>query len=145
MDTLSKKVYNIEEITELVVGANTSLIKKAIFEKEKEILEKENINILKIEENNQLKGICIYHDSGDLRTIEELCYIGKNTYIFLRFIKFIAKGNDWKYLRLITSKYNDRLNKFYFKLGFIVVDKIESILLLMYKRKKWDQQQQSQE
>lgn len=137
MDTkIEKKIYNIEEVSELVFQANRSLIKKMIFNKEQEIFQQKNLTVLKINEDKKLKGICIYQDSDDLRTIEEVCYIGKNKYIFLKFVRFIFKGHNWKYLRLHTLKDNHKLNKFYFKFGFRIVDEIESTLIMMYKRKK---------
>jgi hypothetical protein len=64
--------------------------------------------MLKVFDNGQLTGFCVYHQEGDFRVIDEAHYIGMNKYVFLKMWRFASRGADK--LRLYLSKTSDKLD-----------------------------------
>jgi len=127
-------MYDIKKISDLTINSYWPLFKQTMNVKIEAILKRKNLTILEINEHEELKGICIYQDWHEFRLIHELCYTGENKYVFLKFVKFISNGDDWKYLHCNTSTFNHRINQFYYRLGFKIVKETDDILSLIYKR-----------
>lgn len=87
--------------------------------------------ILKIEENNELQGFCIYYDELDYRVLSEIHYIGKNPYAALKMYKWAIKGA--KTLIATVQKFNTKVLKTYFKLGFEIINQDNNHYLLEKK------------
>jgi len=127
-------MYDIKKISELTIKANLHLFKESITLRIEKTLKQKNLTILEINEQDELKGICIYQDYHEFRFVHNLCYIGDNKYIFFKFIKFIFNGDNWQSIYCETSKLNHRINQIYYKLGLKIVKEHDDILTLIYER-----------
>ena len=127
-------MYDIKKISDLTINSYWPLFKQTMNVKIEAILERKNLTILEINENEELNGICIYESWHEFRLVHEMCYTGTNKYVFLKFLKFIFNGDDWQYLYCETSTLDHRINQFYYKLGFQIVSETDQVLKLIYKR-----------
>lgn len=82
----------------------------------KEIENDPKYKILKIFENNKLKGFSCYHDEGDIRFLDYNFYIGKNKNIALKFFKHW--NTKEKTMKAICQVNNHKIRNFLINIGF---------------------------
>lgn len=103
-------------------------LRKQIDNKCEEYQYSEKYHIKQFFDNNELTGFCVYHDSGNIRCLDEAHYIGKNPYVALKMWKWLSDGA--KKMQLIAQKTNEKMWKSYIRMGFKIIKEDENNYLM---------------
>ena len=79
--------------------------------------------IRKFYDKNELKGFCVYHDSGNIRCLDEAHYIGVDKFVALKMWKWLTK--DAKTLHILAQKSNEKMWAMYMRMGFDIIQEDE--------------------
>lgn len=85
-------------------------------------------HIKQFREEGKLKGVCIYHDAGGIRWLDEAHYLGNNTWIALKMWKWMTKNA--KILRIKALKVNKKMFDMYIRMGFKIIEEDNQCYLL---------------